>query len=936
MKQHARRVHKVLCGVLLSLIGTTLAAQPADVSVPPPTQPQASRFEVTDRYTAQRRPRVTVLRFEDTNTTATGQRYGASVEAMLVTYLKRKSQFVVVERKDLSDLMQEKERYQRGMVESNTEDPASRELLEKIDVFVLGSVTLLDHMTSVNVKGGDAAQAAAETARRAATTQEGNEPVFDENGFTEDPTARSEKRASIAGPRVEIDVKLISRFDGRIIAAAQRGGPVACLRSIVERLGVAIEQEFLRPYYGQLKVNLDEPAHIRVFLTPILPENALDEEKPPVELSSTVTIAGDYDVVEPWTTDPTTYTIRNLLSGWYSMRIERPGYASISSANSRWEVRKRSGQEKVYDRVSGRALDTVEPAVARFVVRVDPLDTEVVDGNALGFRFEKEGGSMAPLVQRQYLDKDFVPAKGRVVLMGGRKIEINQLDRPSEYADDERCDLFDERQPQLANYSRTFIARGETFNFDSFTSGELIIEDYRGEVVPVGEYQVAIWEPAYELVESPVKIRANDQKKPFKVPLVRETAGIVLGATGSRAENTASLRGLETQRTIPHVIDFEQDKFVQGVPVDTYLATTDIEDLTQWRQEARIVPKNLSPPVYDSNSAPDQPMLIKAPVPKSSATRIPVKTRFGLGGRLEVLTRVPDAGGDLFVDYELRTILNLLLYGAVEREVPLEPSAFQNAVLGFLESFVPPELRGVAGRPKPEPVVSPPPSPELLPAPVSGSAEKPVADLDRLRQLLEQHLAVLDLVVLDSQDMSQIRSVPEVAGIFSRYVSAGGSLFLYLAEVGDYRPVVATALTIESMSRPSRRLDLSPGEVEGLIPVLSRKDVKVKLKRSLPEVGELSGAWRTLAFTKKGRKPRIVERVGKREGGGHLVVWLDDPASYRGRLGGTRQKVEEVRAGIEHYVLRQARAQMVRRFGETRNAESPCGETKTLLSPGGR
>src|SRR6185295_364667 len=172
----------------------------------------------------------------------------------------------------------------------------------------------------------------------------------------------------IRGPRIEVDAKLLSRFDARIIAAAQRSGPVACLRSIVERLGIALEQEFLRPYYGKVRFNLTEPENTRVFLTPILLDKALDEEKPPVERSSTVKIDSDSDKVDPWITDPTTYTIENLLSGFYSMRLERTGYEELSAKNRFWEARELFGQLTVFDRETNTPFDRTD-SDKRFVVR---------------------------------------------------------------------------------------------------------------------------------------------------------------------------------------------------------------------------------------------------------------------------------------------------------------------------------------------------------------------------------------------------------------------------------------------------------------------------------------------------------------------------------------------------------------------------------------
>jgi curli biogenesis system outer membrane secretion channel CsgG len=317
-----KTIEKIVCtvGTALLLAVTAMAQAPerpalsAPQDLTPVSPPKETSFEVSGRYTAQRRPRVTVLKFDDTNTEAQSARYGSSVEAMLVTFLKRKSQFVVVERQKLGDLFEEWQRMQKGMIDLDPEDAAARELLEKIDGLIMGNITLLNIPTEQT------------------TAQKPQE------GAVESDAPRS--RTKIQGPRIEVDAKLLSRFDGRIIAAAQRSGPVACLRSIVERLGVALEQEFLRPYYGKLKIDLREPEYVRVFLTPILLDTALDEEKPPVERSSTVTIGGELDTIEPWTMDPATYTIDNLLSGWFhaprAARIRRAedGQSALGGAQS--------------------------------------------------------------------------------------------------------------------------------------------------------------------------------------------------------------------------------------------------------------------------------------------------------------------------------------------------------------------------------------------------------------------------------------------------------------------------------------------------------------------------------------------------------------------------------------------------------------------------
>jgi hypothetical protein len=926
-----RIIERSICAaIIVSCLTGPIAAE---VTANPPPAPGGTggalaavapktSFEVTDRYTAQRRPRITVLDFEDTNSVAKSSVYSSSVEAMLVTFFKRKSQFVVVERQKLGSLLKEKQRLQAGMVAVQGGDKESRALLEKIDAFVFGSVTILDNVQIQPPQGQNPPTPPAATSPK-------------EGAGSETAKSRAERIAEIQGPRIEIDAKLISRFDGRIIAAVQRSGPVTCLRSIVERLGVALEQEFLRPYYGKLTVKLENPEYVRVHLTPILPQNALDEEKPPVERSATVTIGSDYDLVQPWTMDPTTYTINSLLSGWYSMRLERPGYEGVEVENARWEVRNSLGQEIVYDRVTDQPLEKADRALSRFVVRVDPLRTEVVDGNALGFSFRRLGGSVASLVKRQYLDDDFSQSPRRVILMGGEKIDLNDVERPAEYADDERCDLFDEQKPILSNHGRTYIGAGHSFDLSSFTGGELIIEDYKGETVPVGVYTMKLWEPAYLVETTEVRVHDKDDKKPVKTTLTRETASLQLEATGPRPANQTTLVGRDTKYRIQLPLDFLEPKELPGMPVDAYTTTTDITGLTGWNRTAAIPATHVIPPVYDTTSESNKPELIEESLRVGPPPEINVKTRFGIAGRLETLARMPDPlAADMFIDRDLETILNLLLYG-----VPVRPGVEPRSDFWKVASEVGRVMGAgislnAAGGPRffaGSAIMSASVRRDQQSPPPAEAAEKPEQqpkpdpfprDPALLRNLLAQRLSVLDLLVLDPIDMAQLRRFPEVAGIIARFVESGGSLFAFIASPGDYRPLVGAPLAVESMSKPSKRFDLTPGELAGLVEAPTKKKSKVKTRRPLPEISELPAPWRVIAYSKQGRKPRIIER-GTQGQGGYVVLWLDNPESFRGRWGGTRSEVEQTRANVEDHVIKKAREVMRSRF-DPAVASAPC------------
>jgi hypothetical protein len=838
-----RRIVGILGNLALMLLMATTAI----------AQDQTS-FAVSGRYTAQRKPRVTVLEFENTNAQAQSARYGSSVQAMLVTFLKRKSQFVVVERQKLGDVIQEWQRNQRGITNLQPTDPGAQELLEKLDAIVLGNVTLLDSMAEATVT------------RRMSPDKSGSQEVQQE---------------VVRGPRIEIDAKLLSRADGRIIAAAQRSGPVSCLRSIVERLGIALEQEFLRPYYGKLKVNLTDPEYVRIYLTPILLDTALDEEKPPAERSATVIIGGDRDIVEPWTTDPTSYTIENLLSGWYSMRLERPGYEGLGTENSRWEARDTFGEIQIYDRVSNILLASVEPGLSRFVVHVDPLSTALIGGDALGFQFRKKAGSLDPRVKRQYLDTDYSQKPQRVILIAKDGLEINTYDPPTEYAEDETCDLFDERLPRPADYGRTYLTSGQQFDFTTFKGGELIFDDYQNELLPVGQYQMTLWEPDYQILTTDVNVRDRDQNKTTRSALVRNTLSLSLSTTGARPLNKLLLQGTATKQRIALSLDFESGKVHNGLPVDLYMASTDIPGLGHWQKTINLQPKE-APPIYDPQSKENPPLKSSAEGSTApSPGALIVKTRLSVGGRIEVLGKELDPKADnVYVDSVVSGILDALFEHQKKED---EKDQHDN------------------------------PSPGEAPK-SSGSGS--LRDPETLHAQLATHLADLDLLILGDKDMKRLRRDPEAAAQVKKFLESGGALFAFVMESGDYKSVVGAPLVLRAKKKETNRFEVVTGEIPGLRLEMREKKVKVKAKRILPEIEDFGRGWRVIAYSKGHKDPRIVE-WGSRDQGGYIVLWCDDPGSFRSPKGGSVPDVEAVRTKVESHILDWARYLMYRRFDST-------------------
>jgi hypothetical protein len=178
---------------------------------------------------------------------------------------------------------------------------------------------------------------------------------------------------------------------------------------------------------------------------------------------------------------------------------------------------------------------------------------------------------------------------------------------------------------------------------------------------------------------------------------------------------------------------------------------------------------------------------------------------------------------------------------------------------------------------------------------------------------LADRLQVIDLLVLNPADMVQLRQSPEVAGIIARWVDSGGSLFAFVSLPGDYRDVVRAPLAIAALGKKTKRFDLSPGKVPSLVHA-SKKKVKSKGRRQLPELTDLDSSWRVLAYTREGQGPRIIDR-GTPGQGGYVLLWFDDPEAFQGRWGGTRPEVEQTRANIEEHVFKRARDLMRSRFG---------------------
>jgi len=790
--------------VFVALVSCLLSLSAfAAVAVEPPT------------YTAQRKPRVTVMTFADTNTDAGLERFGPSVSAMLVTYLKRNSQFVVVERQDIKDVLDEWRRNQSGQTNLRL-DRAKAELLERIDVILAGKVTVLTTTDKKNLES-----------------------------------------------RVEIDAKLLSRTDGRIITAVRRGGPKACLRQVVERLGAALQHDFLRPYYGKLQITLDAPEYTHFHLTPVLRDDALDEEKPPVELGATTYPGTHRDTVRHWITNPTTFTIDNILSGWYTLRLERDGYRGLEVDNSRFQAVEAGGTVRILYR-EGKGWTPIQriegnPEWLKFLVEVQPLTQEALNATDEGFTLHKQQGSL----QFEVLDEHSKPLPQARIYLRNLDLEINP-DRPGDGMDkslfegrlasretanseealarsghsgpssppspgpnssgtvnpahppgNNRCEFLVEADVPTPDSSEGRVVRtAQSFNLDTFQGGSLVFQSYQGERLPSGKYEVVIWAPDHVPVRRTLHVGDNIEAERQEVRLERRTRPVLI-----RGKSDSEVRFLGrathyTQRVTPNRLSGIQRI---ALPVDHYQVSAELERFGSWSRSLDLIPRKKTAPalaeVFPSRQPSDLPT--GEPLPP---IEIPLKDQLWIGGRTAGFLPVPNVYYDERVEKILDRVLSI---SHARRQLSL-----------FL-------------------------------------GEK--SDLE----LLEERLEEIDLLVLDEVDMARLRVLPGAANVIRRFVERGHALLAFVTEEGNYRNVFGAPLTVRKRRGSSKKVRLRPGQVSGFT---LDKTIHLGARRAVPRIRHQKHrvpGWQVLAYAKKsGKRPRLLERRLP-DSGGYVMVWLE-------------------------------------------------------------
>lgn len=812
-------------------------------------------------FTAQQKPRVAVMKFENTNAEATTQGFGASVSAMLTTFLKRQSQLVVVERQNLEAVLGEWKKRQTGMA-AGTEivdplappapvaSPVQLEMLERVEAILDGRVTVLGDCR--NDRGQNAPPA------------------------TQDQCI------------VEIDARLVSPENAHIIAAGHQSGPRSDLRATVERLGIELEQGLLRPYYGSLSVSVEEPTNARIFLTPILSVNASDDERPAVQLDRTATPQARQVQFEKWVTVPNVAHISSLLAGWYSVRIERPGFESIGVENGRLVVQDAAYQSPRVVQINGTPLT---PDQENFIVQILPSETRKWPSRPV--RLEKKGGSIAIRVRREYLDREYknpseLPAL-KTYLRSENRGQTALLDL-NERADlDIAPDVNGSRAaaPTAASEqmeSRLDDIKGCTYEvarpvFESFTGGKLVIEDYHraqpaARKVPTGSYRVTAALPNY-VVRSTSLFEVADKvdDRIVQVDLKRLTGSVtVLRADEPRAGSNIVLEGRETKykRTIP--LDFKGTRTVTDLPVDTYDVTTDLPGFNQWSGWFVLANPPTGSKLGNENGKAEPNsatcVVIESRIPAAD-TGFELKTQPWLAGSVQAMNRFRDSR------LSIRNDFTAILLAYLDEEEKKGAGGRANDASSLL-----------VGRPAVE----------------TPSEQR----LDYMRWYLGQ----IDLLYLTDTDMSRLQRLPQASKLVRDYIDGGGAVYAFVSAPGNYTAIFGADIPLESKTQVRKETELRPGDVAQV-----QMDLKLEspFPRELREVRAAKDAplgWRVVAYRKKGRKePAILER-GDLDKGGYVLVWIDS-------LGEIPQHDLTIRAltAVESRALMWAQFLMYRRVG---------------------
>lgn len=813
-------------------------------------------------FTAQQKPRVAVMKFENTNAEATQQGFGSSVSAMLITFLKRQSQLVVVERQNLDAVLDEWKKRETGVAATPTEvDPLS---------------PVLDPTQAVPVPQPQQQLLAS------------IEAILD-------------GRVTVLGDSVEIDARLISPEDAHIIAAGHQSGPRTALRETVERLGIELEQGLLRPYYGNLTVTVDQPSNVRVFLTPILSVNASDDERPAVPLDRTLTPQARVVQYEKWVTVPNVANISSLLGGWYSVRLERPGFESVGIDSSRIVLQDSPGQQPRLAQVNGSPLTPDQQA---FVVEITPFETRKWPMDARQVRLTKKGGSVALRVRREFLDSDYMdPATltGLKTFVRAETRERRDGDNVTQLAMLEINDRSDLEVGGAADAARVTsgaslqiqarlddIARCHPYEpgrvvFDSFNGGRLLVPDYHtlpaaARRLPVGSYRVWAVMPNYTVRTTSVfDVADKVEDRIVQVDLKRMTGSVtVFRSEPPSPGSNIVFEGEETKFRLVVPLDFTNSKRIDNLPVDTYIVTTDLPGFNQWRSTFDLISDANITTTLGSEPAKAEADLgacaIKEDKLPAALFAFDLKTQPWLAGRVERMNRFSDPSLSVRKDF----------------------SQMLDTFIAAEETRRPDPRRGNDTQ-------------SLLVSRASAVIEE-----DDQLEYLRWYLRQIDLLYLDDTDMQRLLKLPEAAKLVREYIDGGGAVYCFISQPGDFTSILGAPIALEPRKQFRKEVELRPGDVKQM--TLDLK-LEFQLQREFPvmKVDKAgTGPWRVVSYRKKGRKEPAILEKGDVATGGYVLVWLDALDQMP-----IHTVTDEALSSVEKRALMWAQYLMYRRLGPT-------------------
>ena len=858
-------------------------------------------------FSAQKRPRIAVVEFNDTTTVFPEQGFGQAVASMLTTQLKQESQFIIMERmshKPALDLWRRGTRYEN-----------IKEYLSDLDAILIGDVTTLD------------------------------------------------------GDEVQVDARLMG-LDGRLLASASDGGSAVDLRDIANQVATKIQVNFLRPHTGRVSVLVQGPDLVEVEFFPVLTEGHLPEEYPPARAISAVSLSrdpfgtSDASPAEVWRTRAGVLELENLLKGWYSVRIRHDGYHREGRDGRRWQAvladregrEDRCGPYRIEPKDSpstdsfGAPEETegdgclLEADGARFVYVDDREDLEPVRFGTL----ERVEGSFAltvpPHLRRGLsysvsslsLDLDG-PARERYDLLNCASLDHD------EEARDEAFDAG--KEPSTTGFRpsadtedllrrtecRQIEASAVSYNFassfgqdDPESSSRVDLEDRK---FPAGLYRLDFSHPDF--------VDATTVGHITRRPGMESTVEIALVDVGME-------------------LDLERPP-VGSPPLDSTQPPLHLKQTVHLRRKLHG-PFNLG-------YAPTRPDYVTLKRGPAGGNQLRVNTRgeqqqrdsrievdaldgeicFRLASDLyRISTSDPELGGWVkFVDFQSDDLKpgagwQVGASGSVGLDDLLREPHCEAIKTGLWTAGL--ELQGDSERYH----LADDCLPELL-DPCGADCPEPI---EARHTRLERRLRDVDLLVLGADTVSRVQQSSELAAILGRFVERGHAILAFVAKRGSelrIGPPDGDSLIVRTglILRSQKKFDFCPAEDWGLLEEFGagsryrfRSEARGPAGRlSRPELKvEDADGWQEISFSRRcpvcSRKSRIVEtHWPDRERGGFVLVWGDDVPQLGEILGETPSKggagtFSELRRAVEARAVSEAERLMGERLG-SRDASTP-------------